>query len=158
MTTFVDDGLKSVVTLKEAVTLIKNAKQMCKSGGFNLHNYISNHKDMIKSIPESDRAEGVKELDLDSGTFPLERTLRVQWCIESDCFQFSIVLQDKPCTRRGNFFSSIFDPLGFISPLLLQGKSILQDLCFRDLGWDDPIPDDTRAKWEAWKSELLKLE
>ena len=84
VTTFVDDGLKSVVTVKEAITLTKNAKQMCKSGGFNLHKFISNHKDVIKSIPESDRAEGVKELDLDSGTFPLERTLGVQWCIESD--------------------------------------------------------------------------
>ena len=151
---YVDDGLKSLATVEEAVALIKNAKKMCKSGGFNLHKFISNHKDVIKSIQESDRG-GVKELDLDSGTLPLERTLGGQWCIESDCFQFSIILQDKPCTRRGilSTVSSIFDPLGFVSPLLLQGKFILQDLCSRD-----PIPDDTRAKWEAWKSELLKLE
>ena len=61
-------------TVEEAVALIENAKKMCKSGGFNLHKFISNHKDVIKSIQESDRGR-VKELDLDSGTLPLERTL-----------------------------------------------------------------------------------
>ena len=71
---YVDDGLQSLATVEVAVALIENAKKMCKSGGFNLHKFISNHKDVIKSIIESDGA-GVKELDLVSGTLPLERTL-----------------------------------------------------------------------------------
>ena len=125
---------------------------MCKSGGFNLHKFVSNSKDVIRRIPESDKADGVKELDLDLDSLPLERALGVQWCIESDCFQFNIVLQDKPCTRRGilSTISSIFDPLGFVAPLLLDGKSILQELCRLDVSWDDPIPDDIKIKWEKW--------
>ena len=131
---YIDDGLKSVPSIDEAVTLISDVKQMCKSGGFNLHKFVSNSKDVIRRIPESDKADGVKELDLDLDSLPLERALGVQWCIESDCFQFNIVLQDKPCTRRGilSTISSIFDPLGFVAPLLLDGKSILQELCRLD--------------------------
>ena len=34
---YVDDGLKSVPSVEEAVTLIKVTKEMCKRGGFTLH-------------------------------------------------------------------------------------------------------------------------
>ena len=157
---YVDDGLKSVATADEAVKLIKNVKQMCNSGGFNLHKFVLNNKEVIKSIPEHDRADGVKKLDLDLDSLPLERTLGIQWCVESDSFQFHIVLKDKPCTRRGilSTISSIFDPLGFVAPLLLQGKSILQELCCLELDWDDPIPEDAKAKWSKWRVELMQLQ
>ena len=54
--------------------------------------------------------------------------------------------------------SSIYDPLGFAAPFLLQGKRILQDLCKEKVEWDDPIPDELRARWEKWRSELVLLE
>ena len=132
---------------------------MCHQGDFNLHKFLSNNKDVIKSIPESDSIEGIKEIDLDLDKPPFECTLGVQWCIESDSFVFNIVLQDKPCTRRGvlSTVSSIYDPIGFVAPLMLQGKSILQELCGLNLGWDDPIPEDVKMKWEKWRMELMKL-
>ena len=127
---------------------------------FNLHKLVSNSKEVLKEIPESDRADGIRDIDLDLDSLPLERVLGVQWCIETDCFQFRIVLQDKPCTRRDilSTINSIFDPLSFVSPPLLQGKSILQELCRQDLNWDDPIPDETKAKWQRWRTELMQLE
>ena len=154
------NGLQSVPSIDEAVTLISDVKQMCKSGGFNLHQFVSNSKDVSRRILQSDKADGVKELDLDLDSLPLERALGVQWCIESDCFQFNIVLQDKPCTTRGilSTISSIFDPLGFIALLLLDRKSILQELCCLDVSWDDPIPDDIKIKWEKWRADLLNLQ
>ena len=157
---YVDDGLKSVPTPASAVELVKNVKAMCHQGAFNLHKFLSNNKDIIKSIPESDRAEGVKEIDLDLDKLPLERTLGVQWCIESDSFEFSIVLQDKPGMRRGilSTVSSVYDPIGFVAPLMLQGKSILQELCSLHLDWDDPIPEDVKMRWEKWRMELMKLQ
>ena len=157
---YVDDGLKSVPFVDEAVKLIASVKQMCSKGGFRLHKFVSNSKEVIRRIPEQDRADGVKELDLDLDSLPLERALGVHWCVESDCFQFTIVLQDKPCTRRGilSTVSSIFDPLGFVAPLLLDGKSILQELCRREVGWDDPIPDEVKVKWERWRSDLLEVQ
>ena len=147
-------------TVKEAVKLIKDAKEMCKRGGFNLHKFISNSKEVIHSIPIEDRAEDIKNLDLDQDILPVERALGIQWCIENDSFNFRITLKDKPCTRRGilSTVSSIFDPLGFVAPLLLEGKKILQELCKEDTGWDDPIPDLAKAKWEKWRSELHLLQ
>ena len=65
------------------------------------HKFLSNSKEVIKNVPESDRAEGVKEINLDLDKLPLERALGVRWCVESDSFEFNIVLQDKPCMRLG---------------------------------------------------------
>ena len=50
-----------------------------------------------------------------------------------------------------------YDPNGFVVPLTLQGKSILQDLCSLSLDWDDPVPDDVEMKWEKYRMELMKL-
>ena len=43
--------------------------------------------------------------------------------------------------------------------MLLEGKSILQDLCHNGVDWDDPIiPDVIRARWERWRTELHVLQ
>ena len=54
--------------------------------------------------------------------------------------------------------SSIFDPLGFVAPLLLDGKSILQELCRLEEGWDNPIPEDIKIRWEIWRQDLLQVQ
>ena len=54
--------------------------------------------------------------------------------------------------------SSIYDPPGFVAPLLLKGKQILQDLCREKADWDDPVSEDVRRKWEKWRNELLLLD
>ena len=157
---YVDDGLKSVPTVEKAVELVRSVKEMCKRGGFNLHKFVSNSKEVIQSIPVEDRAEDIKKLDLDQDILPIERALGIQWCIENDSFNFRITLKDKPCTRRGilSTVSSIFDPLGFVAPVLLEGKKILQELCKEDTGWDDPVPSEIKAKWEKWRSDLPLLQ
>ena len=67
---YVDDGLKSVSSVPEAVYLMKQAKEMCRRGGFNLCKFISNKREILQEIPEQDRADAVKNLDLDA--LPIE--------------------------------------------------------------------------------------
>ena len=76
-----------------------------------------------------------------------------------DCLGFSIVLKDQPLTRRGVLatVASVYDPLGFLAPLVLRAKKILQEICRRGVSWDDPLPEDVRPRWERWKLDLLRL-
>lgn len=89
-------------------------------------------------------------VDLLHDKLPVEKTFGIQWCIESDSFQFKIVLNDRPLTRRGvlSTLSSVYDPLGLISPFILVGKQILQEMCRNQIDWDSPIPDTLRTRWE----------
>ena len=53
--------------------------------------------------------------------------------------------------------SSIYDPLGLLSPVILSVKVILRELCRLKLGWDDTIPDEYRSAWLRWLEDLPKL-
>ena len=82
----------------------------------------------------------------------MERALGVLWCPETDSFRFQVQLKDKPATRRGilSIASSIYDPLGFVAPVILPAKRILQDLCRIQLSWDEEIPEVYRLQWDQW--------
>ena len=91
---YVDDGLKSSATIEEANHLIKSVKEMCRRGGFNLQKFVSNKKEILKNIPMIDRVDDLKNINLDLDKLPMEQALGVQWCIQSDTFQFRIALKD----------------------------------------------------------------
>lgn len=157
---YVDDGLKSLSTEEEAISMIQKSQKMCAQGGLRLHKFISNSRKVIESIPPEDRAKDLKELDLQRTSLPLERALGVQWSIENDAFQFKIDVSSKPFTRRGilSTVSSIYDPLGFIAPVILSGKRILQELTRDNIDWDEPVPELLHQQWEKWVCTLPSLE
>ncbi|XP_061196561.1 uncharacterized protein LOC133204832 [Saccostrea echinata] len=98
---YVDDCLKSVNSVRNGVTLVKELQGPLESGGFHISNLISNIHEVMNSIPVSDRAKEVKDLDFDYYTLPTERALGIQWCVNSDIFQFRLDFNKKPPTRRG---------------------------------------------------------
>lgn len=105
------------------------------------------------------RAKEIKELDMTKDLLPIERALRVQWFVESDKLHFRAELNDRPLTRRGilSTVSSVYDPLGLISPFLLKSKIILQGICKDDAHWDDPMPDPVQMQWVKWREDLGTL-
>ncbi|XP_064641960.1 uncharacterized protein LOC135496529 [Lineus longissimus] len=158
---YVDDGIKSVETVNEGVDLIMKAREICAKGNLRLHKIVSNSREVMERIPETERAKSVKnlDLDLDLEDSPIERALGIQWCLESDSFCFRLTLKDQPLTRRGilSTVASIYDPLGFVAPFVLLGKKLLQQMCGKAMNWDDPLPDELRPLWEQWRLELGKL-
>ena len=54
--------------------------------------------------------------------------------------------------------SSIYDPFGLVSPFILEGRQIVQKLCFSKFNWDEPVNEDVKQHWQNWmcKSKSLK--
>ncbi|XP_067275485.1 uncharacterized protein [Pseudorasbora parva] len=156
---YVDDCLKSVATEEKAVALVREVMKLCSSGGFHLTKWVSNSRALLGSIPDHERAAEVKDLDLEHDELPVERALGMQWCTSSDSFRFKINLPDKPCTRWGilSVVSSVYDPMGFLAPLLLPIKLILRDLCQEKKGWDEEIDEKLCRTWMKWLTDLDKL-
>lgn len=138
---YVDDCLKAVETSEQEVNLVQEPTALCARGGFRLTKWMSNSKTVLLSIPDNERVPEVKDLDLSHHTLPVERALGVRWCTEIDRLTFQITLPNKPVTRRGilSAVSSIFDPLGFLAPLISPAKLVLCDLCKKKHGWDEEI-------------------
>ena len=107
---YVDDCLTSVPTEDAAVTLADQLRELLARGGFKLTKCLSNSKRVLESLPESERSAKVKGLDFDK--LPVQRALGVQWNVSSHTFGFSIVIKDKPATRRGilSIVSLVYDP------------------------------------------------
>ena len=65
---YVDDCLKSVETEKEANELQEELRRLLSRGGFHLTKFMSNSMKVLKSVPESERALSVKNLDFENPT------------------------------------------------------------------------------------------
>ena len=153
---YVDDCLMSFEDEESAIKITSDLTNLLRSGGFRLTKFVSNSRNVLASIPEEDRAKEVNGLDLNNDVLPVERALGVHWNVEEDCFQFDINTPNKPLTRRGllSAVTSIYDPLGFLSPFTLKTKKIIQDLTHQKIGWDEPLPDDILQRWTDWVDEL----
>ena len=99
---------------------------------------------MLELVPENERAKDIRYLDMSCEKLPVEKALGVVWDVETDSIGFQTVVNHKPPTRRGilSILSSIYDPLGLLSPYVVCAKIIVQELCRRHVGWDDPVPPD----------------
>ena len=140
---YVDDMFKNFPSTKIAVDMIHKVKLLCKEGGFNLTKFSCNHIEVLKSIPEEYRKDGVKDKDLNLGILPEDKALGVKWNIQEDTLGFIIKMDDKPTTRHGLLaaLSSVYGPLGLEAPFLLKCRLIIQRLCRNNLKWDEPIDD-----------------
>ena len=139
----------SVESIDNATKLIEETRIMCAKGNLRLRKCISNSREVMEAIPHSERSKDIKDLSFDD--LPIERALGIQWCVESDSFQFRLQLKEQTMTRRGilSTVASVYDPLGFLAPFVLTGKQILQEMCKQGTGWNDPLSDEQR-----WREDL----
>ena len=135
---YVDDCLKSIENEEKAIKLMQDLTALLAKGGFNITKFTSNNRAVIDSILPEKRAKSVRQLDIKADTLPLERALGVYWNTETDSFCFKIKLLEKKPTRRNilSLTSTVFDPMGFVSPFIMPAKLVLQNLCRMGLDWD----------------------
>ena len=94
-----DDFFKSVKATDDAFELQKQLIVMLKRAGFNLTKWVSNVKEVIGRIPESERAPAIKV---------------------KDYFVYEVVKRDLADTRLKilSLIASLFHPIGFLAPFL----------------------------------------
>lgn len=89
----------------------------------------------------------------------MECTLGVQWNMETDDFKFRVIDEGKNLTRRGilSVVSSMYDPLGFVTPIISPAKSLLQSLCKQNYSCNEEISEVDLALWNGWLNDLSGL-
>ena len=139
---YMDDFLKSQSTKEDVINLAIQVMKLLSSSSFRLTKWMSNDRDIIKSLPPSEISDKVVNLDLQR--LPIERALGVMWDTENDVLFIKSTFKDLPSTKRGllSFISSIFDPLGIVAPAVIEPKLIIQELWRRKIDWDSELPAD----------------
>lgn len=166
---YVDDGLALLPTTQGAIDLVKGVQATLATAKLRLHKVVSNSAKVMEAFPAEDQAKDVRDLGLRSDTLPVQQSLRVFWDLETDAFTFKVSLPEKPFTRRGvlSIVNSVYYPLGFLVPVMLEGRKILQQLVLMGeqraknktpLVWDDPLPTAMMNRWTRWRDSLVELE
>ena len=151
---YVDDGLISLPNASDAISLMKRTQStMNCEGHIRLHKIVSNKQAVMEAFDISDRGEQLKEIDSDD---TIHRSLGLSWSLKNDTFVFTVPAEEKPFTRRGllSTVNSLFDPIGFISPITISGKILLRECTPEGSDWDEPLPENNLHKWKEWQSSL----
>ncbi|GFS57112.1 cytochrome P450 2E1 [Trichonephila inaurata madagascariensis] len=86
------------------------------------------------------------------------KTLGILWHPASDVFYFKInPLSFEGTLTKRTLLSTIaktFDPLGWLSPITIQYKTIMQRLWKQQLQWDERVPPDITLEWETLAKDV----
>lgn len=150
---YVDDCLRSVPTRKDAIAVIEGTKSLLRKGGFKLTKFIANDPAILSMVPDSDKAKEIKDLSSKCNS----KALGTRWSVEDDVFFFEVDMPQDPAITRSKILSlvsSVFDPLGLVSPIIIGGKLILQDATRLKLPWDEKVPQELQNVWNAWTIDV----
>ena len=136
---YVDDCLVLLPFVAEAVTAQTQLCDLLSKRGFCLRKWLSNSSEVLDQIPETERSKALQSYSFPENVF--ERVLGVHWDVEKDIFTFNVNLREFSNTKRGilSLIASLYDPLGFVCPIVLEPKLLFQQLCRQKFGWDVSI-------------------
>ena len=137
---------------------VKKVKQLLSNGGFNLTKSSSNNQDILKPLSSTNIVKST-DINLDLDEIIMEWALGVLWQPEKDTLKIKSVEKKLPAMKREIliFISTIFDPLGFLAPAVLEPKLIMQELWKRNIEWDEDVPDDVAQRWSKWQATQPNL-
>ncbi|XP_075157748.1 uncharacterized protein LOC142231014 [Haematobia irritans] len=153
--TYVDDILSGGFSMEEALKAQAELIEVLTQAGFPLKKIIANDPELLSHIPSQDLYDSdFLRFHESSST----KTLGVKWNALSDSFTYS--LKPFECnqlmTKRMvlSAIAQLFDPAGWIAPVIIRSKILMQQLWLEGIGWDDNLSPESQSTWERLVSDL----
>ncbi|XP_075150715.1 uncharacterized protein LOC142224817 [Haematobia irritans] len=156
--TYVDDILSGSHSLDSAVDSLKQVMEALNSAGFPLRKITANHPKILDSIPKNFL------LDQDFLKFSYHsytKTLGITWNALRDCFSYTVQPIHSECVTKRKVLSAVaklFDPAGWLSPVLIIAKKLLQELWREGTNWDEPLSPKSFRIWLDFVKKLPHIE
>ncbi|XP_055643367.1 uncharacterized protein LOC129779737 [Toxorhynchites rutilus septentrionalis] len=155
---YMDDLLFDRNNIDTLKSTCKQIVAMLHSAGFTLRKFSSNSQNVLEIFPEQLR-ETRTLLDLDADQ--TVKTLGLLWEPSTDVLSYKI-----PTWSSGSRYtkriivsqmSSLFDPLGLLSPVIVLAKMIVQTLWKQDYPWDYCLPPTVQQMWLDYQQHIAFL-
>ena len=144
---YVDNVICTFNSKNEMLDFYKNSKTMLDEGGFNLRQWCSNSKEFLEEIPSSDKCDE-----------EVVKILGVDWHTDSDIFSIEpfVPPETEKLTKRtiATCVSKTYDIFGYLLPITVTGKYLIQQIWKTGSGWDEEVSEDIRAKWLEYISDI----
>ena len=178
---YVDDLTTGSKNEEEGWHLYEKSNKMLKEGGFELRKWESNSTKLSTKINSAEKTqnEPVTNQKILEDTRSYTETvsnnativdgetkvLGLVWDKKKDeiFFRLDDLLQNgrkNKCTKRNILakIAGIYDPLGFLSPIIIKLKVIFQKICEGKGGWDDNVDKNIKNEWLDWIEEAKNVE
>ena len=157
---YVDDFFGGADTEQEAVLLRKQLNMILTKGGFTLKKWRSSSPLVLDSIPSElkELLPDQKLLDSHSACYP--KALGLVWDSRKDEMATHVdVSVGYSTTKRGlaSDIAKTFDVMGWLSPVILESKTLYRSLWQKHIGWDQQIPSECQLQHKRWREELPLL-
>uniref|UniRef100_A0A8D9DS55 Integrase catalytic domain-containing protein n=2 Tax=Cacopsylla melanoneura TaxID=428564 RepID=A0A8D9DS55_9HEMI len=153
---YIDDVITGADSPQQALDLQQQLICLFQKGGFELRKWTSNCQAVLNAVP-NDHLEVPLTIDADDQhTFKI---LGLYWDSSSDSFGYSTAMIDPIFTKRAllSNIARIFDPMGWLAPLIFWAKHLLQLLWKDNYDWDQPLSPDYVSSWNHFISQLSLL-
>ncbi|GFV60326.1 cytochrome P450 2E1 [Trichonephila clavipes] len=131
---FVDDLMSGANSLSEALELQNQLTQMLSSARLVLRKWTSNCNELLNSIDSDMRLSNIcLNIDNDDTVKILGRLTKITLL---------------------STIAKTFDPLGWLSPITIQYKTIMQRLWKQQLQCDERVPPDITLEWEQLAKDV----
>ncbi|XP_065217063.1 uncharacterized protein LOC135843205 [Planococcus citri] len=156
--TYVDDIYTGADTVAEAIEKRNQLIALLKLACLGLSKWCANANEIISDVMSSDEMSNLPiQLDKEISV----KTLGLIWIPREDVYKVwvgQIDIQAKFTKKKVlSIISSIYDPLGFLGPVTVSCKIIMQSLWRDKLSWDSPLPEEIKKQWIKLISTLHEL-
>lgn len=144
---YVDDLLTGADDEAEVMNIRREITSLLKKGGMNITKWKTNGT-FDESIEFSEQKE--------------QSVLGLCWNLSTDKFFYKLrshEANDFVWTKRQilSKIGKMYDPNGYLGPVIITGKIIIQALWRSGLDWDEPIRDDLKRRWSHFNDDLQNI-
>ena len=147
---YVDNVFSGCDTEDEAISYYHEARSIMRDANFNLPTWASNSSQLHKQATADNVADPSTNVNL----------LGLRWNPSTDIIYYAS--KDMPSTSNAlvtkrevlQDLSKIYDPLGYIAPVLIKAKIFMQELWKQQLDWDKPLDELLLQRWKGIIAEI----
>lgn len=152
---YVDDGMFGADTVDELCEQYSSLKNVLSSGGFNLRKWSTNCAKLREIIPDKDMEIPINTIDSSV------KTLGISWATTSDVLQVNVMIKSTKNVRTKrellSQIASLYDPLGWLAPIILKAKMLMQSVWLMQIDWDDQVPSEVINEWIKIRTQLCEI-
>ena len=167
---YVDNLVSGAGTVQEAKEIFTTARDIFKDGHFNLRQWKSNNAEFVdytksQMNERDDETESTFASDINSNVPTCHaKVLGVQWDNVNDKFIIDLTFLQSAASSNSftkrellQITSRIYDPMGFLSPVMILPKLLFQKICSTKQSWDSLLEADIELQWKSWLQEISRL-
>lgn len=157
--TYVDDVNIGSNNLSELLEIKRQLIEILNLGGFEPHKWNTNDSNLAKNKNENVASS---EIDLCKNVSePWVRSLGIIYNFDTDKLVIKApkqeILQFYTKKQLVSFVGRLFDPMGLVSPIILQGKYFMQQAAISKVPWDEKVPKELNEEFKKFALSLVNM-